>query len=48
MNIKIPKEKYNNLISKKQEALYDLKNNKNIALKGTEKVPAVVFWDKEN
>ena len=32
MKIKIPKDKYNNLTSKKKQTLYDLKKNKNIVI----------------
>ena len=45
-NIEILKDKYNNnLTSKERQALYDLKNDKNI--KGTDKGSAVVVWDRE-
>ena len=48
MKIEIPKDKYNNLTSKERQALYDLKNDKNIVIKGADKGSAVVVWDKEN
>ena len=48
MKIEIPKEKYNNLTSKERQALYDLKNDKNIVIKGADKGSAVVVWDRED
>ena len=48
VKIKILKDKYNNLTSKEQQALYDLKNDKNIVAKVADNGPAVVAWDKEN
>ena len=37
MKIEIPKDKYNNLTSKERQVLYDLKNDKNIVIKGADK-----------
>ena len=48
MKIEIPKDKYNNLTSKERQALYDLKNDKNIVIKGADKGSAVVVWDRED
>ena len=48
MKIKISNDKYNNLTSKEQEALHDLKNDKNIVIKGADKGSAVVVWDTED
>ena len=48
MKIEIPKDKYNNLTSKERQALYDLKNDKNIVNKGADKRAVVVVWDKED
>ena len=48
MQIKIPKDKYNNLTSKERQALYDLKNNKNNVIKGADKRFSVVVWDRED
>ena len=42
MKIEIPKDKYNNLTSKERQVLYDLKNDKNIVIKGADKGSAVV------
>ena len=33
MKIEIPKDKHNNLNSKEQQLIYDLKNDKHIAMK---------------
>ena len=45
----IPTEKCNNnLTSKEREALCDLKNDKNIVIKGADKGSAVVVWDRED
>ena len=46
--MEIPKDKYNNLTSKEQQVLYDLKNNKNIVIKGIDKGSALVVWDRGN
>ena len=48
MKIEIPKDKFNNLTSKERKALYDLKNDKNIIIKGADKGSAVVAWDRED
>ena len=46
--IERPKDKYNSLTSKQQQALYDLKNDKNIVIKSADKGFAVVVWDRED
>ena len=48
MKIEIPKDKYNNLTSKERQALHDLKNDKNIVIKGADKGSEVVVWDRED
>ena len=48
MKIEIPKDKYNNLTSKEWQALYDLKNDKSIVIKGADKGSTVVVWDRED
>ena len=48
MKIEIPKDKYNNLTSKERQALYDLKNDKNIVIKSADKGSAVMVWDRED
>ena len=47
IKLEIPKDKCNSLTSKERQALYDLKNNKNIVVKGADKGSAVVVWDRE-
>ena len=46
--IEIPKDKYNNLTSKERQALYDLKNDKNIVIKGADKGSTVVVWNRQD
>ena len=48
IKIETPKDKYNNLTSKERQALYDLKNDKNIDITGADKGSAVVAWDRED
>ena len=48
MKIEIPMSKYDNLTSKERQALYDLKNDKNIVIKGADKGSALVVWDRED
>ena len=48
IKIEIPKDKYNSLTSKERQALYDLKNDKNMVIKGADKGSAVVIWDRED
>ena len=48
MKTEIPKDKYNNLTSKERQALYNLKNDKNIVIKGADKGSAVVVWDRQD
>ena len=48
VKIEIPTDKYNNLTRKERQALYDLKNDKNIVIKGADKGSAVVVWDRED
>ena len=48
MSIEIPKGKYNNLTREERGALFDLKNDKTIVIKGAEKGSAVVVWDRDD
>ena len=48
MKIEIPKDKYNNINSNERQPLYDLKNGKNVVIKGANKGSAVVVWDRED
>ena len=48
MSIEIPKDEYNNLMREERRALFDLKNNKTIVIKGADKGSAVVSWDRDD
>ena len=48
MKIEIPKGKYSNLTSKEQQALHNLKIDKNIVIKGADEGSAVVIWNRED
>ena len=48
MEIEIPNDKYNNLTNKERQALYDLKNDKNIVIKGADKGSALAVWNRED
>ena len=44
----IYKDKFNNLTKRERDALYNLKNDKTIVIKGADKGSAVVVWDRED
>ena len=48
LKIDVPKDKFNNLNKVEQDALYNLKNDKTIVIKGADKGSAVVVWDRED
>ena len=48
MSIEIQKDKYNNLTREERGALFDLKNDKTIVIKGADKGSAVVVWDRDD
>ena len=48
MSTEIPKDKYNNLTREERGALFDLKNDKTIVIKGADKGSAVVVWDRDD
>ena len=48
MKIEIPKDKSNNLNSKEQQDLFDLKKDKNILIRSPGKASAVVVWHRED
>ena len=48
LDIDIPKDKFNNLSKEERDALYSLKNDKTIIIKGADKGSAVVVWDRED
>ena len=47
LDIDIPKDKFNNLSKDGRDAMYSLKNDNIIVIKGAEKGSGVVVWDKE-
>ena len=48
MSIKIPINKYNNIKQEEREALFNLKNNKTLVIKGADKWLAVVVWERND
>ena len=48
LDIDIPKDKFNNLSKEESDALYSLKNDNAIVIKGADKVSGVVVWDRED
>ena len=48
LDIDIPKDKFNNLSKEERDALYSLKNDNTIVIKGAGKGSAVVVWDRED
>ena len=48
LKIEISKDKFNNLTKGERDALYNLKNDKTIVIKGADKGLAVVIWDRED
>ena len=47
VDIDIPKDKFNNLSKEERDALYSLKNDNPIVIKGADKGSGVVVWDRE-
>ena len=48
MSTEIPKDKYSNLTPEERVALFDLKNDKTIVIKGADKGLVVVVWDRDD
>ena len=48
LDIDIPKDKFNNLSKEERDALYSLKNDNTIVIKGADKGSGVVVWDRED
>ena len=48
LDIDIPKDTFNNLIKEERDALYSLKNDNTIVIKGADKGAVVVVWDRED
>ena len=48
LDIDIPKNKFNNLSNEERNALYYLKNDNTIVIKGADKGSGVVVWDRKD
>ena len=48
LDIEIPSKRFNNLTKEEREALYSLKDDPSIIIKGADKGSAVVVWDRED
>ena len=48
LDIEIPSKRFNNLIKEEREALYSLKDDHSIIIKGADKGSVVVVWDRGN
>ena len=48
LDIDIPKDKFNNLSKEERDALYSLKSDNTIVIKGADKGSGVVVWDRED
>ena len=48
LDIEIPSKRFNNLTNEEREALYSLKNDPSIIIKGADKGFVVVVWDRED
>ena len=48
LNIEVLKDQFNNLTKGEQDALYILKNDRTIVIKGADKGSAVAVWDRDD
>ena len=48
LDIEIPSTRFNSLTKEEREALYSLKDDRSIIIKGADKGSAVVVWDRED
>ena len=48
LDIEIPSKRFNNLTNEEREALYSLKNDPSIIIKGADKGFVVLVWDRED
>ena len=48
MDIEIPSRRYNNLTKEERDALYSLRDDSSIVIKGADKGSVVVVWDRED
>ena len=48
LDIEIPSKRFNNLTNDERNAMYSLKDDKSIIIKGADKGAAVIVWDRED
>ena len=48
LDIEIPSKRFNNLTKEEQEALYSLKGDRSIIIKGADKGSVIVVWNRED
>ena len=48
LDIEIPSKRYNNLTREERDALYSLRDDSTIIIKGADKGSVVVVWDRED
>ena len=48
LDIEIPSIRFNNITKEEREALYSLKDDPSIMIKGADKVSLVAVWDRED
>ena len=48
LDIEIPSNRFNNLSKDEWDAMYNLKDDKSIIIKGGDKGVAVIVWDRED
>ena len=48
LDIEIPSKRFNNLTNDERNAMYSLKDDKSVIIKGADKGAAVIFWDRED
>ena len=48
LDIEIPSKRFNNLTNDERNAMYSLKDDKSVIIKGDDKVVAVIAWDGED
>ena len=48
LDIEIPSKRFNNLTKDERNAMYSLKDDKSIIIKGADKGAAVIVWDRED
>ena len=48
LKIEVPEDKFNNFTKGERDALYNLKNDKTIAIESADKGSAAVVWDRED